>query len=315
MTKSQSPLLGSNRRRHHRHRPEHSSTFRSFRSAFAGHKATPPVNNGPYRKDIPISDSTARQPLSRKGLLSILLATLLIAAALPGFQFIENSEMFQLRKITVQGNRVTSEEEIVTLAGIKLGQSLLGFRTDEAEERICRHPWIDRAVIRKSWPAALHIQVEEHRPLALINLEKGSRPGLHYVDQHGTIFALADPAQDLDFPIITGLAPPDRPEKFSLADDRAAAEAMQFLRFAAQGHPMLPLQSVSEIHLSRDKGIVVYLAERPFPIYIGYGNISPGYSHLVRLLKQLYDKEGIENIREIRMDYQPGRILVARLEP
>jgi cell division septal protein FtsQ len=237
------------------------------------------------------------------------------AAALPGYQLLENFEMFRLRRITVQGNQLTSEEEIATLAGIRKGQTLFSFSTSLAEQHLCRHPWISQAVIRKSWPAAVEIQVEEHRPLALVNLESGLRQGLHYVDQRGMVFAPADPAKELDFPVITGFTPPEGAGKFSLADDKAAAEAMQFLHLAAQGHPMLPLQSVSEIHLSRDQGIVVYLAERPFPIYIGYGNISPGYSHLVKLLKRLYNKDGIENIREIQMDYQPGRILVARLEP
>jgi hypothetical protein len=78
---------------------------------------------------------------------------------------------------------------------------------------------------------------------------------------------------------------------------------------------MLPLQALSEIHVTQEKGIILYLAERPFPIYLGYGNIRTRYYQLIRLLEHLYQKGSIEHIREIRMDYKADRILVARLEP
>ena len=53
----------------------------------------------------------------------------------------------------------------------------------------------------------------------------------------------------------------------------------------------------------------------PFLFIWDMGKIRTRYYQLVRLLEQLYRKEKIEDIREIRMDYQPGRILVAKLEP
>ena len=75
------------------------------------------------------------------------------------------------------------------------------------------------------------------------------------------------------------------------------------------------MQSISEIHVSRENGIIAYLVERPFPIHLGYGNIKTRYYQLVGLLEQLYRKEKIEHIKEIRMDYQADRILVSKTEP
>jgi hypothetical protein len=67
--------------------------------------------------------------------------------------------------------------------------------------------------------------------------------------------------------------------------------------------------------VSQEKGIIVYLVERPFPIYVGCGSVKKRYYQLVKLLERFYRKKKIEGIKEIRMDYQEGRILVARSEP
>jgi cell division protein FtsQ len=310
--KSQSPIIGTKRQHYRRHRPSHSSTFRSFRAAFTGKRgAVPPVSNGPYRKDGTVS-STPEQllHLSKSAILAGLLAVLLAVLCLRGWQMLESSGAFRLRQITVQGCRTVREEQLLALADLRQGMPLFGFNLPEAERRIRQHPWIDRISITRSWPDTLLIQVQERRPLALINLEGR---GLHYVDQDGVIFAPIGPGQDLDFPVITGISPPEEAQGFRLHEG-AAADAVQFLRLAAQGNPILPMQALSEVHVSREQGIIAYLAERPFPIHIGYGNIRTRYYQLVKLLEHLYRKEKIEHIREIRMDYQPGRILVASLE-
>jgi hypothetical protein len=313
--RSQSPLVGSKRKRYRQHRAGRSSTFRSFRAAVAGSRwAAPPVSNGPYRKDAASLSSAPEQllHLSKSAILAGLLAVLLAVTGLRGWQYLESSGVLQLRQITVQGCHAVREEQLLALADIRQGAPMLSFNLPELERRIRQHPWIDRVNIQRVWPESLLIEVQERRPLALINLE-GSQ-GLYYVDQNGTIFAPAAPGQDLDFPVITGIVPPGEPQGSHLAEG-GAADAVQFLRLAAQGNPILPLQAISEIHVSREQGIIAYLAERPFPIYIGYGKIKPRYYQLVRLLERLYRKEKIEYIREIRMDYQPGRILVACLNP
>jgi cell division protein FtsQ len=229
-----------------------------------------------------------------------------------GYHLVEHAQVFSVRKITVQGCSMASEEQVVALSGIKVGMSMLGFTAKEAARRIRTHPWIDHARIHRSWPYSVQIEVREHRPLAMINLE--NEQGLYYLDHNGKVFAPVEPGQDLDFPVVTGLRLQHPPANMQDAG-KEAVEAIRFLHFAALGNPVLPMQSISEIHLSRENGIIAYLAERPFPIHLGYGNIRTRYYQLVRLLEQLYSKEKIEHIKEIRMDYQADRILVSKTEP
>ena len=312
MKKSQSPLVGSQKRRYQQRRAVRSNTFRRFRTAFAQEHGLPPVGNGPYRIAADNRQNGLLLRLSKTGILAGLLAVLLAMLVLRGWQLLEQSDAFRVRQITVQGCRALHEEQLLAWAELRQGVPLLKLRLPEAEQRLRQQPWIEQASIRRVWPDSLVVDVKERRPLALIKLE--DQPELRYVDQNGMVFAAVEPGQDLDFPVITGISQADGPQIFSLAD-KGAAEAAQFLRLVAQGNPLLPLQALSEIHVSRDKGIIAYLAERPFPIYIGYGNIKTRYYQLVRLLERLYRKEKIEHVREIRMDYQAGRILVASLAP
>lgn len=268
------------------------------------------VGKGPYRKDAEGGRRGGLRHLSQTGILIGLLAVLLAVIAMRGWQMLERSGALRVRQITVQGCRTVNEAEVLALADIRQGEPLLAVDLAKAEERVRSHPWIDTVSIRRVWPYGLQVQVQEHRPIALINLEEGGA-GLHYVNQRGTIFAALQPGQDIDFPVLTGISL----SAGACLADSPAAEAAQFLRLAAQGNPVLPLQAISEVHVSRDGGIIAYLAERPFPIHLGYGNISTRYLHLVKLLEYLHRREKIGNIKEIRMDYQADRILVAKMEP
>ncbi|XOF33197.1 MAG: cell division protein FtsQ/DivIB [Candidatus Electrothrix sp. YB6] len=259
------------------------------------------------------------------GFVFLLLVLLLTGAVRLGYGILEESGTFVVRRITVLGNRMSNEAEILSLADIRRGTHLFDFDTEAVAERVRQHLWIDQAAVERVWPDALTIRVYEHRPLALLNIEQKKEhgeealPGLYYVDHHGIIFSPVDRSQRLDFPVVTGFVPPERAgEKEALSGlDLAdtAGDAYQFLQLAALGNPILPLQSISEINVQGEKGIVVYLVERPFPIYVGCGNVKSRYYQLVKLLALFYRKNGLEGIRAIRMDYQAGRILVARTEP
>ena len=313
--RSQSPLVGSKRRRYQQQRPGRSGTFRRFRSSFSGSRyaySPPLLGNGPYQRNGDVQGNAGLPRLSKAALLAGLLTALLALFSWQAYHLVEHAKVFSVRKVTVQGCRMAAEEEVLALAGIRVGMPMLGFTAQAAAQRIQTHPWIDRVSIHRSWPYDVQIEVQEHRPLALINLENGG--GLYYLDHNGKVFAPAEPGQDLDFPVVTGLRLPHLPAEMREAG-QAAAEAVRFLHFAALGNPVLPMQSLSEIHVSRENGIIAYLAERPFPIHLGYGNIRTRYYQLVRLLEQLYSKEKIEHVKEIRMDYQADRILVSKTEP
>ena len=255
------------------------------------------------------------EKFSRTGTLFLLLVVAFGVGGWYCYQVLDSSDIFRLTTISVQGNRMTQKAQVLDLGGIEQGISLLDFDIDIAEERISSHLWIERAEISRSWPSTLEVRVHEYQPLAMVNIDNETGRTLYYVDHRGKVFAPVDNSQDLDFPVITGIESAGTLTGTIIADEGLATEAFRFLHLAAQGNPIVPLQTISEIHVSPEKGIVVYLVDSPFPIYMGYDNITTRYYELVKLLERLYRKKKIKEIKEIRMDYYEDRILVAKLEP
>ncbi len=224
--------------------------------------------------------------------------------------FLGNYRYFQIRKIEISGCRVTTPAVLRKFAGINYQMNMLTLDPEAIQQRLQEHPWVSLAKIRRIWPAGLVVSVNEYRPEALV--VQGKEQSFYYLDKSGKIFAPAVQGMALDFPVITGLDTVEgKEEKEQLLD-----KAILFLRFAQINNPNLPAQNVSEVHLTAEGEMILYLVKHPFPIYFGKGDIKRKYYQLCKVLEVLYQKKKggalIEKVAYIRMDYQENKVLVAQ---
>ena len=98
-----------------------------------------------------------------------------------------------------------------------------------------------------------------------------------------------------------------------MAKDSTGSMALEFLRLTDKGNQILPTQAISEINVDPKEGLIVYLVDYPFPIYMGKEKIRVRFSRLVKVLARLYKDEKIKGVAEIRMDYAENKILVSRV--
>jgi hypothetical protein len=92
------------------------------------------------------------------------------------------------------------------------------------------------------------------------------------------------------------------------------SDVFELLKLANRNNPILPEQSISEIHIAKKGELILYLLDRPFPIYLGKeGKISTRYYRLVKVLKDLYKTKEFSEVSYIRLDYQKDTILVGKL--
>lgn len=220
-------------------------------------------------------------------------------------------DFFQITAVKIDGNRMTSKEQIAALSRVDIHSNLLAIDVVQVQSLLESHPWIARAEVIRDWPNRLLIQVQEKNPVALLNRETG----LFYLDIQGHIIAAAGPAQDLDFPVITGL------ENFSLNTSESAQipgplqDIIDLLQLANRNNPLLPQQNISEIHVVEQGELVLHLLDRPFPIFLGTdGKISTRYYRLVKVLRDLYKTREFSEVSYIRLDYQKDTILVGKNE-
>ncbi len=214
--------------------------------------------------------------------------------------------------VVIRGCHVTTPADIRELAEIRYHTNLFSVNPERLTAILERHPWINKATIKREWPNKLIIGIVEHVPEALATVGPVGQEHLYYLDNKGVPFVKVKPGQDLDFPVITGM----KSVKLSGKRRQMFEDALRFIRLVKRNDPNLPAQSISEIHLDPTEGMVVYLVEYPFPIYFGTGDIHKKYNQLIDVLGVLYkqSKKGmlISQVEYIRMDYLDNKVLVAQ---
>ncbi len=219
------------------------------------------------------------------------------------YKGLARSDFFQITALRIEGCRRLSKQQILEWSGIDIRSNLLALNIGRVRSKLESHAWVDKAIIERQWPNRLLITVRERRPEALVNLATG----LHYVDDQGVIFAPVRPPEDMDFPVISGVARSDAAQP---VDVERLNLALTFIGEAGSGNAILPRQNISQV-LVTDKGdLILFLADRPVPIYLGQEQLRTKYSRLARVLHWLYTHKRFESITSIRMDYQEDKVLV-----
>ena len=232
----------------------------------------------------------------------------LIGAAILSYRWLCCSDFFQITAIDIVGNQEIDKQTIIQLAGVDAHANLLALDLKTIAPKLQGYAWIEAVTLRKEWPSHLCIEVRERRPMALLNTPKG----LYYVDSKGEPFAALNGQTEIDFPVITGLenalsfkgktAQVNSPEKIQAA--------LQFIGYAAKGTSALPAQNISEIHCDDAQGVILFLADRPFPIFLGKELGKKAYNRLAKVLYWLYKKKEFQSVAYIRLDYMENKILV-----
>jgi cell division septal protein FtsQ len=180
---------------------------------------------------------------------------------------------FRVREVEVEGNRKIPKETLLSLITIEGMPNLFTVRLREIAERVESHPWIDQVKVRKIFPNKILIQVEERKPIAILQLEE-----LYYIDQQGVIFSRAGDRDEYNYPFVTGLTR-DVLEKDPAEATRLITKALELLR-TADKEKAAPLEEISEIHMEKDFGVQCFTQT-------GGLEVRMGWDHFGEKLKRL----------------------------
>jgi len=248
--------------------------------------------------------------------ISGLVAVLALVGSLAGwflYRQLRSSNLFQVTRIEVQGNRAVLRQQIIETAGLHGRQVLFDVDRKALQEKLEGHPWIKNARVERRWPATITIAVAERRPLALVNMAGRGGSRLYYLDGDGVAFAPVLASQDIDFPLLSGVGEDVERDGGRVAPGSPAVEGLHLLRLSL-GDPILPIQAISEIHYDAEQGFILYLADKPFPIYLGQGGMRGKFRRLTAVLKDLYRRDSLEQVTNIRLDSMEQSVLVAQRE-
>lgn len=215
------------------------------------------------------------------------------------YQGLSRSVFFQVELVDIKGCSRTTPQEMLSWSGLDVKTNLCKVRIGKIRKQLESHHWIASADVKRNWPNKLSIVVRERKPIALLSVKSG----LFYVDRGGVVFAEVQPVDDRDFPVITGLEIDNLPGG---GEEVRLKEALDFIAYAEKGAVALPKQNISEIHLTPEGNMVLFMADHAFPIYLGQGDMKKKYYRLSTVLSWLYRRQKYDITAFIDANYMVG---------
>lgn len=194
-------------------------------------------------------------------------------------RFARSAAVFSITEVAVEGNERLDALELQRIAGTVEGSNIFAVPPEEAMRRLVNHPWIKSAQVSRELPHKVHFKVEEHRPVAVLVLEK-----LYLVGESANLFREVSVDDPVDLPFITGV----EPQRFSAdASYRSSmiGESVALLHDYRQAG-LWRAEPISEIHFERDGGMSLYIGADSTHVRLG----RQPYRSKLRQLRDVFDR-------------------------
>ncbi len=240
-----------------------------------------------------------------KKLLSILL---LIGFLFLGIKvgtryahWLKESVSFRVRRVHVVGNVHISKTDILKRAHIPISQKIWSIDLQQAEMGILENRFVKSVQVFRSFPDAIHIEIEERNPIALLKVH-GS---LYVLDQEAVLLPSA--SQYYDLPVVCG------PVRGSLeigcpVESMEIRNAIHFLQFVRQDRPRL-YADISEVITEKPEGLLLYLSSVRTLVKIGRGEFEWKVRYLDAVLDELRRESFASPVKYLDLRFQ-GQVIV-----
>jgi cell division protein FtsQ len=224
-----------------------------------------------------------------------------------GYAAVTRSDYFRAQTIAVSGNQRLSEAEVLLQAGIHRGDNLLALNLRVVRERLREHPWIDEARVSREIPETITIQIEEHVPLACVDLGRK-----FLIDAHGRVFKEVSKGDADDLPLVKGIDYAD----IRLGRDLlgpAMGAVVQALRLSQTANSAIAYTDIEQLHLDKEMGVSLTLKQGQRLIKLGFDNYELKYERFKQLLRQLERNESWRAFQSADLN-NPERVVVRLAE-
>ena len=170
---------------------------------------------------------------------------------------------FRVGEVKVEGNLKIPRETILSLTELEGMPNLFTLRLKKMIKRLELHPWIEQVKVRKVFPNKIWIQIEERKPIAILQLEE-----LYYIDTKGVIFSPVGDGDKYNYPFLTGLTR-QALEKDPIEAKHLIVKALEFLRIVDK-EKIFPPEEISEIHMEKAFGIQYFTKTEGVEVRMGW---------------------------------------------
>lgn len=235
----------------------------------------------------------------------LLCVSLMSASFIFCYDLMTQCEYFNAEHINIEGSSRLSQAEIIKQAQVEMDGNVLAANLSLIRKRLISHPWIRDAEVRRELPSVLGIKIEEHIPLAVVDLRE------HYLlNTNGEIFKLYEKSDTHLIPAnitkINGLDYSDLNSE-GIPQSIAFSSVMEALLLGK--HHGINDIAVKRIDVDREIGLTIHLFSRVKQVKLGFDNYPDKYSKLKNILFHLSQQGNAMEIETIDLN-SPNRIVV-----
>jgi len=216
--------------------------------------------------------------------------------------WLENSPLFDIKSIKIEGSNYLSEKEVLRLSNLDIVKRVWDADLESAVESIKTYPFIENAEIVRRFPNRLEIKIKEKEPVALINFQGD----LYSVDKQGLVLPTI-PGRMYNLPVISG--------KFkggikigSRISGSIADKGLFVIRTIITEHPYL-YNDISEVFVNNDGNITIYTHNKGIPVKMGNKDILNRINYLWAILQEIKREKTVSEIKYIDLRFR-GQVIV-----
>ena len=142
-------------------------------------------------------DKSARLKKMRK-IKNFIKWTILLGMIIGVLIFLCTSGLFNICQIEIVGNQQITQEQILELSEIELGDNVFFCKKEKTKNNISSNPYVENIKITRKLPDKIQIQVKEKQKAYQIQLDEGYA----YIDNQGYILEIAE--TKIDKPMLQG---------------------------------------------------------------------------------------------------------------
>lgn len=191
-------IIGVNRRQKTQTRNEKQENNKNNKNVTKNSKkGKKPTKNERKKKLLPEEIEIKRR--KRQKTFKIIKYLMLLALFITLIVVTMFSPLFNIKNIIVTGNEQITQNEIISLSEVKIGENTYKISKHKVKEKIKENAYIEDVIIKRKLPSELQISIVERKPAFMI--EYGAT--FVYINNQGYMLEIS--TEKLELPILQGI--------------------------------------------------------------------------------------------------------------
>lgn len=234
---------------------------------------------------------TKKQELARKkrkAVLRILKWITLLGLIIAGIIYFLLSPLFNIKNITVEGNKKISQEEIISLSEIQMEENTFKLKKEKVKQAVKQNAYIDTVSVKRKLPDSIQITVTERSPSFMITFGNA----YVYISSQGYLLEVTD--KPLELPIITGYQTTEEGIKVGnrlCKEDLQKLEEVLQIMESAKSNQIDKL--ITKINVENKNDYILELKTEKKIVHLGNtSNLSTKMLYILKMIEEEKDVEG-----------------------